>query len=97
MRMMFATLVASLAVAFAAPACAVDGTTADESSQAAELSTLDDGAGTNVSCPANGALIPGWKEGQYYSCLGGCTDITPGFCKMVCCQQVTGCSSCRLQ
>jgi hypothetical protein len=95
MRLMIGSLVASLAIAFAVPACAVDDATPEERSESAELTTTDE-ASTQRVCPTSGfgVPIPNDRLAEYGACRTGCSGLA---CGQICCVQVTGCARCYVQ
>lgn len=96
MRLMLGSLLASLAIAFAAPACAVDTTATDEGnerSQSSALTTGEDGAAANMVCRHEPGGIGGDNFAAYSACISAC-GAGASACKSQCCQQVTGCRTC---
>lgn len=91
MRLMIGSLLASLAVAFAVPACAVDNETPDESTASAELTTVDNGTATNKVCRQEPGQIGFQLYPQFSACMESCGSSS---CRPFCCQQVTGCLTC---
>lgn len=90
---------ACLAMAFVAPACAVqDSPPAQTESAQSDLNT--DEAATNFSCNGfePGLPVPSRKVLQFEACQADCLAVVPhpseAACKRTCCVQYTGCNQC---
>jgi hypothetical protein len=104
MRIKLGALFACLAMAFVAPACAVQPASspeaATESAQADELGVTTDGVQVPVcNGRAPGLPIPTANESQYETCNITCTHNGGGTipCQRGCCTQATGCAQCYFQ
>lgn len=101
MRIKLGALFACLAMAFVAPACAVqpDGSTESaqtESTQADELATTDGVQVPVCNGRAPGLPIPTERDAEFESCKTTCVHNGGGTipCTRGCCTQVTGCAQC---
>lgn len=99
MRLKIGALFACLAMAFVAPACAVQPPSDDQAvSTESDLNT--DEHATNFSCNGRepGLPIRSGQEGAFEQCQANCLAPLPhpseAACKRTCCLQFTGCNQC---